>query len=185
MTAEMNEQAEGMTTEPTGPDPARKERDRPTRGVEIKSGGRTWKLAELGLARAVTEQRDRLHDDICLYSEVNLKEIRTCAWLALEANYNLTPEETMTIIEGTDPSELTEAVVKSVFVHETEQAEETYTNWAKSSLMANGIDPATTPKAMISHILRQLVATGRAMKLEDFTASGQHSRLKESLMGQI
>ena len=108
---------------------------------------------------------------------------RGLPFLLLQANYRLEPDEAVAIILAADTKDLVEAVLASIFAHDRgDDATRTYTNWARSSLLANGIDPAKIPVADLPHVLRQLVATGRAMPRGEFIASESFARARADLL---
>jgi hypothetical protein len=49
--------------------------------------------------------------------------------------------------------------------------QKTYTLWATSALLANGLDPATIPVAMMPDVLAQLEASGRCVHRSKFIDS--------------
>ena len=153
-----------------------------SRGPEVESLGSRWRLAPLGLARAITEKRDSLYDDLTVYQEVGVRDIKECAYLMLNAAYFLTPEETVAILEGAEFKALADAVIDGIFVDTFAEADMTYTKWARSALLSNGIDPAKLPKEDTPGVLRHLVETHRAIPLADFTAAGRFQALRGELL---
>lgn len=167
------------------PDEVTRFRSGPTPGPPIQAGDHVFHLAPLGLARSITEARDGLYDEIEISGKVAPKDIRAIAWMAITANYALTPEQTIAILEAVDARELMEAVVSTAFVHESPDHTRTYTNWARSALIANGLDPATVSKDDMPHVLHQLVATGRAIAHQEFTAAAEHANVRREILKQL
>jgi hypothetical protein len=151
-------------------------------GTAIASLGHDWTLAALGLARILTPHRDQMYVDRLLYQDVANSNVRTCAWYMLTANYDLTSTQAIEILSGADPMKLIDAVFAGIFVHVRNQAEETYTMWVRSSLLANNIDPASLEVGDIPYVLHQLVETNRAIPRSDFTIADQHAQMKRDLM---
>ena len=56
----------------------------------------------------------------------------------------------------------------------------TFTAWARSALLANGLDPAKVPAADLAAVLHQLVGTGRAVAHAEFTTAGEFRGVKHS-----
>lgn len=171
-------------TNPT-PDPASSARDAQIPGRTIRSGGHRWTLAALGLARSITAARDSLHDDIAISQDVAIRDVQECAYAMILANYDLAAIEIATIIAGADRAELIAAVRHNAHIHDYADDEATYTQWARSALIANGIDPARLARDDSAHVLRQLVATGRAMPLEDFTGAAAFAQARANLLAEV
>ena len=176
---------EKIEAKPAGIDSGEKARGKDIRGGEVESLGSTWKLAPLGLAKVLTRARDAIYDDLTISQEVEVRDVKECAYIMLQANYTITPTETMAVIEGAEFADLANAVIDGLFVHDLPEKEQTYTRWARSALIANGIDPTKVDRADMPGVLRQLVETRRAMTLTEFTAAGEFQRARAELMEMI
>jgi hypothetical protein len=179
---------EQETTEETAtemPNAVQTQRNATIEGVEIESLGQTWKLARLGLAKSITKERDSIYEESTLTGKVSMRDIRACAWYMLEANYKIEPEQAILIIKDADQEDLVDATVAAAFVDRYSQNEETYTNWVRSALLTNGIDPAKISNADVPHVLRQLVATNRAMPITEFCAADRHVQMKAELLRTV
>jgi hypothetical protein len=155
------------TTLPLDPDCRALEGARGTPAV--LGDGLTWLLAEGGLNNSLDPVRDRLWDDSALSGKVDVGEVQEAAWVLLMANYELAPEEAADLIDGADPAALTDAVVAAMFG--PEPGHRTYTEWATSALMANGLDPARVPTAMMPAVLKQLVDCRRCVPATEWIDS--------------
>jgi hypothetical protein len=134
----------------------------------VLADGREWLLADGGLGNALDEVRDRIDDAARLTGEVDMGDVREAAFSLLLDNYELTGPEAAGLILGADGQKLTDAVGAALF---GATGRRTYTLWAASALLANGLDPATIPGPMRWHVLDHLVATRRAIPATDFIDS--------------
>ena len=140
------------------------------RGTPVVLGdGRAWVLAEGSLNNSLDAVRDRLWDDSALEGKVALADVREAAWVLLLSNYELTPEEAAGLLDGADPAALADATVEAMFGPEA--GKRTYTMWASSALLANGLDPARTPTAMMPAVLDQLVRCRRCIPASEYIDS--------------
>lgn len=151
-------------------------------GTAIKINDDEWLLANVGLARIFNEYRNRIYQDIRLSNSVDMQDIRICAWYMLTHNYRLTEEEAGLLIATVEDDELVDTVTKNLLCHYAEDNELSYTNWARSALLANGLDPVKITATDLPLVLRQLTETGRAIRLEDFTAVDQHIQIRRALI---
>lgn len=158
------------------PDPGRCARGTP-KGIEATlADGKRWTLAFAGAARRLAPYRDRIFDDITLTNKVKGTDIRIAAFYLLNANYDLEEQAALDLINGAEPDALAEAVVDAMLWQDAPRR--TYTAWIESSLYANGIDPQGVPPEMLTFVLDQLVATKRAIPLQQFcdAAEAKHRR---------
>jgi hypothetical protein len=186
MTAEHHEDNTGETSqveptvEPLEPKQYRKHNQ--AEGIALEIEGREWTLARLGLARCVSAQRDRIYEDLRLHKEPDRSAVRLIAYYQLRANYELTDEQTVRLIQAANPDELATTTIEGVFVHAIGQEGQTYTGWARSALLANGLNPATIDAEDLPQVLRQLVETGRAMPRSKFTAVDLHLAMHDEIL---
>lgn len=149
-------------------------------GQPVTIDGETWLLADAGIAPSLTEVRDRIYDMSVIRGEVDLSDVMTCAFLMLTANYKIANEDAAALLWRADPDELTQAVSAALFG--ANNIRRTYTAWATSALLSNGIKPSSIPAAMLPHVLKQLVETKRAMPLEDFTEADEAAAKRSALL---
>lgn len=156
-------------------------------GVPIRAGGKTWLLAHIGLARVADPARNRMFEDMVISSDVGMRDVHELAWIALAANYKLEASETAAVLkaaalEPEGKAELIEAVRSVAIVHEYEEEDRSYSAWVRSSLAANGLDPARIDRRELPHVLRQLVGTGRAMPPAEFTRAAEYAATRKQLL---
>lgn len=132
------------------------------------SDGREWLLADGGLCNELDGLRDRLDDDARLTGQVELSDVREAALALLLANYELTGPEAVGLVLGADPQALTDATSAAMF---GDASRKTYTSWAASALLANGLDPAAVPGHLRAHVLAHLEAAGRCVPRSKFIDS--------------
>jgi hypothetical protein len=163
------------------PDPVVRRRSPHIRGVEAVMGdGRTWILALLGLSPALDEVRDRMFEDLAMDGGATFADILMVCYCALQANYVLSDREAFALIAATPPEsivdEILECVIPSLF-----GGDRSYTHWARSALLKNGIAPESLPPSDMPHVLHHLVAAGQALPPSRFTVVGRHVALRSSL----
>ena len=139
-------------------------------GIPVVLGdGATWLLADGGLLNALDPIRDKIDDSARIGGQVEMADIGQAAWIMLAANYRLSGPEIGGLILGASQGGLAAAVMEALFG--PEHPRRTYTTWAASALIANGIDPDAVPEGLRPHVLAQLVGTGRAIPIERFVES--------------
>jgi hypothetical protein len=135
----------------------------------VLSDGNTWLLADGGLANVLDGPRDSIDDDARLNGQVQVSEVRRVAFILLKANYELSDSEAAGLILEVDHQVLTDAVSTALFG--PSGGHQTYTAWATSAMLANGLDPEKIPWRFRAHVLSHLVATGRAIPADQFIDS--------------
>ncbi len=150
--------------------PERREYEGASGTPAVLSDGQTWLLADGGLRNALDGLRDRIDDEARLRGDVSMLDVSEAAGTLLRANYRLSIDEAADLVFGApDGDALTAAVLAALFGPPAPRR--TYTNWATSALLANGIDPASIPGDLRPHVLAQLVRTGRAIPVDEFVDS--------------
>jgi hypothetical protein len=139
----------------------------------ILADGRTWLLADGGLCNMLDGLRDEIDDQARLREAVDVGLIRNAAFLLLKANYVLTDAEAAWLVIGVEAQPLTDAVSRAFFGDP--EPRRTFTGWAASSMLANGIDPASVPTHLREHVLSILVTTGRTVPASTFIESAEAS----------
>jgi hypothetical protein len=134
----------------------------------VLADGEEWLLADGGLCNELDDLRDHLDDEARLTGEASSAEVNEAAFVLLRANYELSGPEAAGLILGADGQRLSDAVGAALF---GAAGRRTYTLWAASALLANGLDPATIPGPMRRHVLDHLVASGRAIPATKFIDS--------------
>ena len=176
------------TAAPDGPAPAPVEprpRRRAMPGPPLESLGRTWILPALGLAPGFQAERDRMYDDVTIGGRVSTLDVNRVACALLLLNHDLRPDELARVVQGADRAELVDAVVGCLLPLDLPDDARTFTTWARSALLANGLDPAKVPPADLAAVLHQLVATGRAVTHAEFTAAGEFQGVRAKLVGAM
>lgn len=161
------------------PEPELRARDDIAGTAVALADGRDWLLADGGLLNRLDDIRDRIFDDAARRDRVRMVDVVAAATVLLTTNYRLSGEEAFALVatapEGEAAAEdykgrLTRAVMRALFGADAPRGEptRTYTAWAASQLLANGIDPAAVPGPLRGFVLETLVATGRAVAVDGF-----------------
>ena len=169
----------------TAPPLAEPDRRRPgATGTPITlADGATWLLASLRFAADrdggsfshpdLDAEIDRLFEASTLEGEVALADVFLVARSLLRANYHLDDAEFAELASlGAEPERLAfaSAVLDAVFGggSDGEPRARGYTDWARASLLANGIAASAIRPEDLTHILAILVATGRTIPASRF-----------------
>ena len=153
-------------------------------GVSVVLGdGNAWLLAPAPLEPALDAHRDRMFDQMTLRGQVQMSDVHEVAWMLLCANYRMTGREAAELVAESNPETLTQAVLDSVLYRETNHL--TYSDWSRSALRANGLDPAAIPPGDVPHVLRHLVATGRAVPMNEFISSCEAMARRKKIMNSV
>lgn len=136
------------------------------KGVPVELAGREWLLPETIIGRAFDAIRDRLFDDSTLTGQVDRWMIRIAAATLLGINYQLSKAEAAALLDTADDAKLTKATMDALMG--PDDALRSFSSWARSALLANGLDPRAIPAEDLNFVLFQLVATGRAVTLDGY-----------------
>ena len=132
------------------------------RGVPVVLGdGKEWLLARGGLAPVLDGFRDKLDDQARLRGEVQMADVYDVASALLLDNYDLDLNELAALLAGADPDQLADRVMTALFGDPNPRR--TWTNWARSALIANGLIPESIEPETLPFVLDQLVSTRRAL----------------------
>lgn len=145
----------------------------------VLADGRAWLLCDGGLLNELDDLRDKLDDEARLSGgTIGLLDIANVAARLLEANYRLTPDEIRALLVGAVGPDRAQALADAVMLalFGPDGGRRTYTSWAASALIANGIDPSSVPSALRPHVLAQLEATGRCIKRTVYIESAEAGR---------
>ena len=140
----------------------------------VLADGQAWLLRDGGLLNELDELRDKIDDDARLTGEVVLLDVANAAARLLAANYELADDEVYTLLAGAVDQELANAVALALYG--PAGGRRTYTAWAASALLANGIDPDRVPSSLRPHVLAHLEATGRCIKRSEYIESAEAAR---------
>ncbi|MDQ3168428.1 MAG: hypothetical protein M3P94_07245 [Chloroflexota bacterium] len=157
------------TTEPTSPVSQRRRTGTPV-GPTVMIDGHEWHLFPAGLAPIVAAERDRLYDDWVVKQSVQMEDIRLVAYYALHTNYYLSEADVARLVWVANPDELVAATMESLFPTAYRR---TWSAWARSALLANGLKPESIAGEDLPHVLAQLVQTGRAVACEVYTEADE------------
>jgi hypothetical protein len=150
-------------------------------GTPITLAGMTWFLAPGGVHGALDELRDHLFDQACLRGGFLVNEqlpgvaddyysVADVAAYLLTLHYDLDEREAATLVtRGCEPAALCEAVHAALFG--ASSSRRTYTDWARGSLLAAGLDPRAIPPGDVPLVLELLVKAGRAVPSHEFVSS--------------
>ena len=142
----------------------------------ILADGRPWLLRDGGLCNHLDALRDRMDDAARLRSEVDMIDVANVAFDLLTANYELSGAEASTLIVGADHSALAAGVMEALFG--PSRPRRTYTAWAASAMLANGIDPTTVPGHLRPHVLAHLEGSGRCLRPPEIHRIGRRGDAK-------
>jgi hypothetical protein len=156
--------------------------------------GATWLLA-VPRCRAdggpltdpdVDTEIDRLFERSALNGEVALVDVWSAARSLLLANYDLTDGEFDDLVHFTPGKQclaFATTVLEALFG--PPQAARSYTDWARASLLANGIVPATVRPGDVANVLAILVATRRTIPASQFIDASRAAEEQASLESLI
>jgi hypothetical protein len=137
----------------------------------VLAGGGTWLLRDGGLLNALDGLRDDLYDKAVLSGNVPMMEVMEVAFELLLANYDLTAAEAFELLAGVEHQALADAVFQALFG--PQKPRRTYTAWAGSAMLANGIDPASVPSSLVPHVLAQLEMGKRCIPRDKYIESAE------------
>jgi hypothetical protein len=134
----------------------------------------------------VDAEIDRLFESSALSGEVALVDVWSAARALLAANYDLTDGE-FDELGGFTPGKrcvaFATAVLEALFG--PPDAARSYTDWARASLLANGIVPATIRPGDLANVLAILVATKRTIPASQFIDASRAAEERASLENLI
>lgn len=125
---------------------------------------------------------DRLYERSALCGEVALVDVWSAARTLLRANYDLGDDEfdeLAGVAPGRDCLALATAVIGALFG--PSEPARSYCDWARASLLANGIVPATIGPGDLGHVLAILVATKRTIPASQFIDASRAAEERASL----
>lgn len=125
---------------------------------------------------------DRFHEQMTLGEEIALADILLVARSLLLVNYELDDEELaelLTVAAGMEAERMTGDVLAALFG--AGDRSRGFTDWARVSLVANGLAGLELDPAAIQDVLMILVATGRAIPSVSFIDSCRIAADRESL----
>jgi hypothetical protein len=166
----------------------RRRQDLPPGVPVVLADGREWSLPFSGLNPVLSGLRDRLYDQMTVRSTVPMSDVRLVAWMSLLEDYRLTEDEAaaLVVVDGEEAcKKLVDAVITSVFGFDDEGCGATYTEWATSALLANGIDPGSVPPYLLPMVLEHLTRTGRALPENKMIGTAVGMRQRRSLLKRV
>lgn len=190
-----------MTASPTdtstrGPEPAEPARRRPgADGIPIRlADGALWLLAvpryrSTGGSLTVPDvdgEIDRLFERSALSGEVALADVWSAARTLLLANYDLTDDEFDGLADftrGKGCLAFATAVIEALFG--SPMTARSYSDWARASLLANGVVPATIRPGDLANVLTILVATKRTLPASQFIDASRAAEEQSTLESLI
>ena len=131
----------------------------------------------------VDAEIDRIFEGAAMRGEVSFVDVWSAARALLGANYFLSDDEFVDLIYGVDAETLVSSVVESLFG--PLQPVRSYCDWARASLVANGISAGTLGPSGLRNILTILVETGRtvpASRFIDASRAAEEQAALESLV---
>ena len=156
----MTETDEATTVETQPPtNPKERARDNIT-GLGITCQGHEWLLPYAQTAKALDTTRDRMYQAIMTIHKVSLRDVWSTAWVLLNWNYRLTPKESSALVYAFNQTELIDAVILTTIGTDT-RFEVGYSQWLRSALYANGLDPEKVPGEYLGEVIQHLLSTNR------------------------
>ena len=147
----------------------------------VLADGKTWVLYEFVPRPDVVW--DRLFDHNVLGGSYQVRDVRIAGVRLLIAHYDLPLDYAVWLIAGSDVEALCRIVETAMFGARHRLVG--WSNWVRSAFLANGIDPASVPPEDRVDVLNQLVITGRAANVMDFTSAGIAAGKRSKLMGKF
>ena len=129
---------------------------------------------------------DRLFEQSVLSGEVALVDVWSAARSLLLANYDLTDgefDDLVTFTPGRQCLAFVTTVLEALFG--PPRAARSYTDWARASLLANGIGPAAIRPGDLANVLAILVATRRTIPASQFIDASRTAEEQASLENLI
>lgn len=163
------------------PDPAARKRPGAVRGTPVILGGSEWLLADF--VPALGRVWDDLYDSNVLEGRYEAADVQRAAVRILWANYDLSADEAVGLVLGADPGSLVGAVEAALFGEA--RPHRTYSDWAISSLLANGLDPKRVPPESLRDVLDQLVISGRAVAPEEFVTTILYAKERREILSEM
>ena len=184
-----DEIVQSVTIEPI--DIKSRQREAQPQGIDVVlNDGQTWVLPYLGLARGLTEIRDRMFDQLCIKDSVDVGDILDAASFCLSVNYELSREELASLLipTGRDETEkmvinpdLVDAVIDAVLPM-VDDSGMTFTKWARGSLLSCGIKPADVPARDLPGLLAILQANGRIKPIHEYDSAAAYAVQKRRVL---
>jgi hypothetical protein len=154
------------------------------RGVPVVLGdGAEWTLAWGTIDPGLDAYRDRLYDGMVIRGQVPADDVRAVAWSLLRANYHLTGDEAAWLVVFAPAQGVADAVMDALVGKPTDHL--TYSQWVRSALAANGIDPRSVDPEILPLVLRQLVQAGRALAPEKVISSLEYAHMMRGFRGMM
>ncbi|WP_435021271.1 hypothetical protein TA3x_002286 [Tundrisphaera sp. TA3] len=154
------------------PELVERERRKPgARGRPVRlADGNLWILPDVVYRRGESSLTwppldamiDRFHEQSVLGEEVAVADLIGVARILLLTNYDLSNDEVCDLL-CVEPGAEIEALAREVFASLFGPTERVrgFTDWARASLLANGLGGSTIPAPAIHDVLAILVATNR------------------------
>jgi hypothetical protein len=130
----------------------------------------------------VDREIDRFHEQIVLGDDLSLVDLFAVARTLLLVNYELGDDEVADLIEvepGEEAEELARAVLEALFG--PDQRVNSYVDWVRASLLANGLAPTAIPASALHDVLAILMATNRTVPPSQFIDACRAARNRDSL----
>lgn len=136
-------------------------------GRTIRLAEATWSIPYAVYARAYDQIRDRMYESIAGRGTVARADIVICAHSLLCLQYDLSEEEVHALLGPVDPTDLTEAVLACLMGEDDPLR--SYSNWVRTSLIINNLDPDKIHPTELPVVMFQLEALGRIVPLQSFS----------------
>lgn len=150
-------------------------------GFPVTIDGQVWLFANA--PPALSPIWDEIFDQNQLDGGYAQPTLFVAAYRLLEANYLLTSDELIDLLNQLPVEDLVAPVENALFGPRRPHV--TYGAWARASLLANGLDPDRLPPADRRLVLEQLVAMGRARNPAKVITSAMTSRKRAAFSGLV
>lgn len=146
-------------------------------GTPVEIAGQTWLLADWPHFGGVW---DDIYDRAVLRGECDSLSVAVAAEMLLISCHKLDLDDAVRLVRLADPEDLASAVRTALFG--PEEARRTYSQWAISALLANGLNPDRVPAVCLRDVLDHLVATGRAVPADKWVSSAEAAAERAAIL---
>ena len=153
-------------------------------GFPIELSGQTWLIPDALTSRTLDEVRDRMFDQSARTGKIARSDVWIGAMVMLCHNYDLSMDEAGQLVQSAEVKELARIVWAGLIAPADNDRNRTYSEWIRASLAANGLSPLSIAPELVAGVLTTLVATGRAMPVEEYSSIARHAAAKAKILKQ-
>lgn len=168
--------------------------ERPITGIPMRlADGNDWLLAHMGNAEGGGPLRNQLCDSVFFAGRLPATLLHPLVHHALAINYEISEKETFDLLfsEGYSPFKAVDdqpAPVKAVvgaWLPSEEDCEFEYDDWLRSSLIINGIDPATIPADDVPAVVAHLRGLGKIIEPSIFVGAMREGAKRQDHLDRV